>query len=142
KTVEREAFKPYAVAKTESTIFKNIENFESNYVPARKTGEENETDESKTLDAAFKAEFGITLTTLSKIIGTLVNEGFVNAESCMILEDAAVKDLLSKIDKITDDDINTALNLLTLLERKSIGLPPDGYTPLDIFPWRYNRSIS
>jgi hypothetical protein len=142
KTVEREAFKPYAVAKTESTVFKNIEDFESNYVPTRKTGEANETDESKALDAAFKAEFGITLTTLSKIIGTLVNEGFVNAESCMIMEEQALKDLLSKIDNITNGDIDTALHILTLLERKSIGVPPDGYTALDIFPWRYNRSIS
>lgn len=142
KTVEREAFKPYAVAKTESTVFKNIEDFDSNYVPASKTGEANETDESKTLDAAFKAEFGITLTTLSKIIGTLVNEGFVNAEPCMVMEEHALKDLLSKINNITDDDIDTALSILTLLERNSIGTPPDGYTSLDIFPWRYNRSIS
>lgn len=142
KTVEREAFKPYAVAKTESAVFKNVEDFESNYVPTRKTGEAHETDESKTLNAAFRAEFGITLTTLSKIIGTLVNEGFVNAKSCMIMQDAVLKHLLSKIEKITDDDINTALNILTLLERKSISLPPNGYTPLDIFPWRYNRSIS
>lgn len=142
KAVEREAFKPYAVAKTESTVFKNIEDFESNYVPARKTGETHETDESKALDAAFKAEFGITLTTLSKIIGTLINEGFVNAQSCMIIEEAALRALLSKIDKITADDINKALHILTLLERKSIGVPPDGYTSLDIFPWRYNRSIS
>ncbi len=142
KTVEREAFKPYAVAKTESAVFKNIEDFESNYVSVKKTGDAHETDESKSLDAAFKAEFGITLTTLSKIIGTLVNEGFVKAESCMIMKEAELKDLLSKIDRITDDDINTALNILTLLERESIGVPPDGYTPLDIFPWRYNRSIS
>ncbi|NIU57845.1 MAG: hypothetical protein GWN67_16055, partial [Phycisphaerae bacterium] len=81
KTVEREAFKPYAVAKTESAVFKNIEDFENNYVAVRKTGEAIETEESKTLDAAFSAEFGITLTMLSKIIGTLVNEGFVKAQS-------------------------------------------------------------
>lgn len=142
KTIEREAFKPYAVAKTESTVFKNIEDFESNYVPARKIGEARETDESKALDAAFQAEFGITLTTLSKIIGTLVNEGFVNAEPCMIVEGYALTDLLSKIDKITNDEINTALYILILLERKSIGVPPGGYMPHDIFPWRYNRSIS
>ena len=142
KTVEREAFKPYAVAKTESAVFKNIEDFENNYVAVRKTGEAIETEESKTLDAAFSAEFGITLTMLSKIIGTLVNEGFVKAQSCMIIEEAELKDLLSKIEGISGADINTALDILTLLKRKSIGTPPDGYTPLDIFPWRYNRSIS
>jgi len=142
KTVEREAFKPYAVAKTESAVFKNIEDFETNYVSVRKTGDALETEESKKLDAAHKAEFGITLTVLSKIIGALVNEGFINAQSCMELEESALISILSQIEGVSADDIDTALNLLTLLERKSIGVPPDGYTAVDIFPWRYNRPIS
>lgn len=142
KTVEREAFKPYAVAKTESTVFSNIENFESNYVPAKKTGEAVETKDSQSLDAAFKAEFGLNLTILSKIIGTLINEGFINAESCIEMEEAALKGLLSKIEDITARDIDSAFELLTLLERKAIGVSPDGYTTSDIFPWRYSRSIS
>jgi hypothetical protein len=142
KTVEREAYKPYAIAKTESTVFRNIEDFESNYVPARKTSEAVETEESKSLDIAFKSEFDINLTMLAKIIGTLVNEGFTSAESCMEMEESALESLLAKIEGITAGDIDTALKLLTLLERKGIGVPPDGYTPIEIFPWRYNRSIS
>ena len=142
KTVEREAFKPYAVAKSESAIFKNIEDFENNYVPSRKICEAVETEESISLDTAFRAEFGINLTTLSKIIGTLVNEGFIKAESCMEMEEAVLKNLLAKIEGITAGDVNTALEMLTLLEREAIGTPPDGYTPIDIFPWRYNRFIS
>jgi hypothetical protein len=39
-------------------------------------------------------------------------------------------------------DIATGFSLLTLLERSSIGEPPTDYSSLDIFPWRYNRSIS
>ncbi len=142
KTVEREALKPYAVAKTESAIFKNIEDFESNYVSVKKTGDAVETAESKALDAAHKAEFGITITVLSKIIGAMVNEGFANAQSCMEIEESALIGILSKIEGVTADNIGTALRLLTLLERKSIGTPPDGYTAIDIFPWRYNRPIS
>ncbi len=142
KTVEREAFKPYAIAKTESAIFKQIENFEKNYVSASKTNDAVETEESKLLDAAFKAEFQITLTVLSKVIGTLVNEGFQAGESCMKLSECSLKNLLIKIDGISEADVDTSLNLLTLLERKGIGIPPDGYTSIDIFPWRYNRPIS
>jgi len=142
KTVEREAFKPYAIAKTESTVFRNMEDFENNYAPAKRTGNVAETDESRSLDAAFRAEFGISLTMLSKIIGALVNAGFTNAQSCMEMEETILKELLSKIDGITAGDVDAALELLTLLERKGIGIPPDGYTPIDIFPWRYNRSIS
>lgn len=142
KTVEREAFKPYAVAKTESTVFKNIEDFETNYVSVRKTGDAVETEESKALDAAHKAEFGITVTVLSKIIGALVNDGFTNAQSCIEIEESALTGILSKIEGVSANDIDTALSLLTLLERKSISVPPDGYTAVDIFPWRYNRPIS
>lgn len=142
KTVERDAFKPYAIAKTESTVFRNIEDFERNYVPTRKTGDAESTEETIALDQAFSAEFGISLTMLSKIIGTVVNEGFTQAQPCMEIEEAALKELLRKIDGIETSYIDTALGLLTLLERKTIGTPPDGHTPEDIFPWRYNRSIS
>lgn len=142
KTVERKSFTPYAVAKAESTVFKYIEGFDYNYFPTRKTSDAQESDELKALDTAFKSEFGIKLTTLSKIISTLINEGFINAKSCMILEEETLKVLLSKIDKITTEEIKTALQILTLLERKSISEPPEGYLDLDIFPWRYNRSIS
>ncbi|WP_051312722.1 SEC-C domain-containing protein [Sporocytophaga myxococcoides] len=142
KTLEREAFKPYAVAKTESTLFKNVEDFESNYVQSKKSKDVSETDESKALDTAFRAEFGITLTNLSKIIGALVNEAFTKGKSCMDIEESAIIKILSSIQGVSTDDLNCALKLLTLLERTGIGIPPVGYTPIDIFPWRYNRSIS
>lgn len=142
KTVEREAINPYAIAKTESTVFRYIEGFENNYVTANKTKGTVETEESRSLDVAFRAEFGLTLTALSKIIGTLVNEGFTKAEACMVMSEAVIKDLLSKIEGITIDDVDAGLELLTLLKRNGIGIPPEGYTPIDIFPWRYNRSIS
>lgn len=142
KAIEREAFKPYAIAKTESAIFRNIEDFENNYVRVSKGAEALETEESKLLDQAFKTEFGISLTMLSKITGTLINEGFTKAESCMDIEEDNLKKLLSTIEDITVEDISAGLGLLTLLERKEIGKPPAGYTPVDIFPWRFNRSIS
>ncbi len=142
KTMELEALKPYAVAKTESTLFRNIEDFGSNYVAVRKDGIAEETKETKSLDAAFKAEFGITLTTLSKITGTLINEGFSKATSCIEMTESGLKDLLLQIKDVSENEVNTAIELMTLLERKSINLPPVGYSSADIFPWRYNRSIS
>ena len=142
KTVEREAFKPYAVAKTESALFRDMEDFESNYVQSRKTGKAVETEESKALDNAFEAEFGITLTSLSTMIGSLVNEGVARGKACVQLKETQVKDLLCAIEGITQGMVNTALALLTLLERDGIGMPPFGYTYIDIFPWRYNRSVS
>lgn len=142
KTLERDAFKPYAVAKTESSVFRNIENFEKNYVPTIKKEGAVETEGSKSLDDAFKAEFGISLSMLTKIIGTMMNQGFAKAKSCTKIEEAALKRLLLKIEGATIEDIDSTLKLLSLLERKNIGTPPEGFTSIDIFPWRYNRSIS
>lgn len=142
KTLEREAFKPYAVAKTESALFQNIEDFESNYVTVRPGRSADSTKEAEALDRAFGAEYGLSLTTMSKIIGALANEGFTNANSCMELEETRLKEILTSIDGIGANDIKSALDLLTLLERDSIGKPPEGFTANDIFPWRYNRPIS
>lgn len=142
KTLAQEAFKPYAIAKTETSLFRDVENFEANYVPARKTGETVETDESKSLDAAFKAEYRIELTQLLRIIGALVNEGFTKGEASIAMEEAALLRLLSTVEGVSGDDINRALGLLTLLERDNVGTPPTGYNVPDIFPWRYNRPIS
>jgi hypothetical protein len=142
KTMEREAFTPYAIAKNESEIFRFIEDFDTNYVNERKSGPAIETEDSKALDLAFSMEFGISLTTLSKIIGALVQEGFSKGDPCIILEEQQCIEILEKIDNITAEEITTALALLSLLERDSIGTPPIGYSGQDIFPWRYNRSIS
>ncbi len=142
KSLANEFFKPYSIAKTESILFRNIENFDRNYVPERKGGNTKSTEETEALDIAFKAEFGIPLTLLSHIIGSLVNEGFTKAIPFIEIEEPELRSLLFKIDKITEVEINIALELLTLLERENIGEPPQGYTSKDIFPWRYNRPIS
>ena len=111
-------------------------------MPARKMGAATPTDESNALDSAFLAEFGITLTILSKIIGTLVNEGFAKAEPCVKIKENDLLKLLSKIEGITKTEIETALNLLALIERPQLQTPPAGYSSTDIFTWRYNRPLS
>jgi hypothetical protein len=142
KTVEQEAFKPYAVAKTESALFQNMEDFESNYVTIKKEGPINRTKEMEGLDAAFRAEYGVSLTAMTKIIGALANEGFERANSCMEINETRLNEILTSVDRVDANDIKNALDLLTLLERDGIGQPPKGFTPNDIFPWRYNRPIS
>jgi len=142
KTLERSAFQPYAVAKTESEIFKNTETFTENYAPVRQQSKGEETDESRSLDEAFLAEFNIKLSELANIIGVLVNEGFENASRVVEIKEDALISLLSSKTGIASDELKIALELLTLIERASIGLPPDGYSKVDIFVWRYNRQLS
>lgn len=142
KKLEVEAFKPFALAKTESIIFKNIENFNENYIPNRKVGNATPTEENTFLDIAFKAEYGISLTLLMKILGELINKSLSNAVACMEISENEIRKLLKNIEGIESNEIDIALNLLTLLERDRIGVPPIGYKIYHIFPWRFNRSIS
>jgi len=143
KTMEREILEPYSIAKTQSDVFRYMEEFEENYLPKDKGGDERETAETKELNAAFKAEFGITLTGLSKIIGILINKGFQDEAPWIKIEDEQLKSLLeTSIKDMTEVEIKTAIQLLTLLERPDLSEPPVGYKLSDIFPWHFTRPLS
>lgn len=143
KTMQREILEPYSEAKSISNVFQYIEKFEKNYLPSSHQGEAIPTDESIELDEAFKEEFGLTLTRLSEIVGTLINMGFSKGESCVKIEKSELsKTILSDIKSISAEEIEVALSLLTLIKRPDLGIPPPGYKQTDIFPWRYTRSLS
>ncbi len=142
KSLEKETFIPYAIAKNESEIFRNIENFDKNYFRTRSSGNHTADKNSEDLDKAYQAEFGISLTAQSKIIGALVNEGFTSGKPCMVISGEDLVSILEKVTGVSVEDVTKALTLLTLLERESIGVPPKGYRATDIFPWRFNRPIS
>src|SRR6185437_8498839 len=130
-------------AKMHSEVFQNIEKFEKNYMPKDARGKAEETDDTKKLDMAFADEFGITLTKLSHIIGTLINEGFPDGRPWIKIEEQRLKKLLlAKIENISEAEIQTAVQLLTLIERENFLAPPKGYKLSDIFPWHYTRRLS
>jgi hypothetical protein len=143
KTMQREILEPYSEAKSISDVFQYIEKFEKNYLPVLKQEEAIPTGESIELDEAFKEEFGLTLTRLSQIIGVMINMGFSKGESCVKIEkDELTQIILSDIKDISAEEIEIALSLLTLVKRPAIEIPPSGYKQMDIFPWRYTRSLS
>lgn len=143
KNFEREILEPYAEAKAQGDVFKTIEEFEKNYFPDDKRGEEEVTQETKDLDAAFKDEFGITLTVLSKIIGILINRGFEKGDAYSKIEVTELSKLIQDTAPgIASDEIKIVLELLTLIERPELGKPPSGYRSSDIFSWHYTRPLS
>ena len=143
KTMEREILEPYSVAKSQSDVFQYIENFETNYLPADKISEVKETEETKELDTAFKAEFGITLTMLSKIIGILIKEGFRRGDAYTKIDASHIKQLIeSGIKGIAGGEVETVLHLLSLVERSEISKAPTGFKMPDIFPWHFTRPLS
>lgn len=142
KTFEKESLQPYSQARTSGEVFQYIEKFEKNYIPSFKK-DAQPTEDSKALDEAFLDEFGITLTTLSQIVGTLINEAFKVANPCFKIKEAdAINLLLSSIPGLTGEEVQSTLNLLTLRQRPALGVPPAGFRQQDIFPWRYSRQLS
>jgi hypothetical protein len=144
KKLQREIFVPFAIARATSEIFQQVERFEKTYTsnkpadkPATVTAERDE------LDIAFKAEFGISLKLLSQIILVLAEEGFEKNTACVIIEEKEIYQLLcDRITGISDTEIETCLNLLSLAQRDDIGKPPNGYKKEEIYPWRQKRSLS
>lgn len=143
KTLEKEILEPYSHAKMQSDVFKYIEDFEKTYLPKEKPGAQTASEETKELDIAFKAEFDISLSMLSKIIGLLINEGFRKGDGWTKIEATQMTQLFeSEIKGITQEEIENAIKLLVLIERPDISKPPDGFKVPDIFPWHYTRPLS
>lgn len=143
KIMEEEILEPYSKAKMQSDIFKYIEDFEKTYLPKEKRGEETENEETRQLDIAFKEEFGITLSMLSKMIGLLINEGFHKGDGWVRIEETRMKQIFeTEIKDITNEEIENSIKLLVLIERPDISKPPAGFKVPDIFPWHYTRPLS
>lgn len=142
KNMEREILEPYQRAKIQSEVFQYIERFEKNYLPEEKNKGE-ETKESNELDEAFHDEFGLTLTHLAQIIGSLINEGFTDGKPWVKIEEQQLVSLLAtKIEKITTKEIQSGINLLTLIKREHYLKPPEGFKLGDVLPWHYTRPLS
>lgn len=142
KTLERDVFEPYYASRMEADVFQYTEDFEKAYSPySKETADESKKTEE--LDNAFKDEFGITLTSLSKFVGILINEGFQSQKACIKIGEQEIIELIqSKFSDVSIEDIKTILNLLTLIEREHLLTAPDGYSSADVFPWHYTRPLS
>ena len=143
KKLEKESLAPYSEARTTSEVFQYIEDFEKHYVPGNKKGVPEPNEEVRLLDEAFREENGITLTSLSRLIGVLINEGFTAAAACVIREKSELIAILQKgVPELSLPEITSCLQQLTLLERSGIGTKQEHFEWPEIYPWRYKRQLS
>jgi hypothetical protein len=143
KSFEKDVLTPFFEAKTEGTVLGYVEHFESKYQASHRKAETQQESDPE-LDAAFLEEYGVELPALIRIVCELRDYGFEKGVGFIRVLKKDVVDLVcKKYPEITDVQAQKVLEFLTLLERSSIGRPPTGnYGSQDIFPWRYNRSIS
>jgi hypothetical protein len=93
-------------------------------------------------EAAFEAEFGLSLLEIVNFCDFLIDLGFEleAAAPSLYLSDLKLK--LKEILKWEDETIDRAITLFSLFPRKKWEIPPKGFEPNDIWPWKYNRRLS
>lgn len=136
---------PFSKAKAETTVYIYQENFAEkfNTTISEETSNSSPPKEVIEIDKAFKSEWGITLTEIIKLKRALVEIAFEQEQSVIeIKEEELLKVLSQKLSGIQEDIIEIGINLITLSERNSIIKSPNGYEKEDIYPWKYNRSLS
>jgi hypothetical protein len=94
------------------------------------------------IDEAAKIEFGISITDLL----TLMTEvRAIGQEINPVVVCLPLNDLIDRLEKQlgwTKKLISNAIDLLSLFPRSNFLKPPNQYKMTDVYPWRFNRSLS
>lgn len=136
---------PFSKAKAETTVYTHQENFYNKFksIVIEETDRSSPPEEVIEINTAFENEWGIGLTEVLKLKRTLVEIAFEKEKSVVEMkEEELIKELSKKLSGFQEDLIKVGLDLITLSERSSIIKTPTGYNKEDIYPWKYNRSLS
>lgn len=135
----------------EEDILSSSSRFDSQFPGNLKNKKENEkitVDKEKDLayyeivDQAFKTDWGIPLTLIRAAMEGLGYYCYQHQSSTFQANEQKLKKILRELLHISDDEIASFISLFTLTSRGSIDRPGKYQDYPDIFPWRYNRSVS
>ena len=94
------------------------------------------------IDAAFIDEYGYSFSQLYTLVQTLIDEGNeIKREIKVMKSDDVVKMIEQKSD-LSSDIIKQIIKDISLAKRDDYIIPPEGFSPNDIWPWRFNRRLS
>lgn len=94
------------------------------------------------LDAATKAEFGISMTRISQFLQALVDIGEDQEGPIKRLPESQARERLSSDLGWSDAELDVAFSLLALRPRAEFLDPPPGFNRKDLYPWAFNRRLS
>lgn len=94
------------------------------------------------LDAATKAEFGISLTQIAEFLHALVDIGDEQEGPTKRLPETQARERLSSDLGWSDAELDVAFGLLALRPRGEFLDPPPGFDRRDLYPWAFNRRLS
>ncbi|HLP64257.1 SEC-C domain-containing protein [Flavobacterium sp.] len=94
------------------------------------------------VDEIFNIEFGIGIFKIKVLLDELAKYCFEEKKSILTIKEKDFLKLLKSEFKLTIAETESLINNFILNSRGNISIPPKGYDYTDIFPWRYNRSLS
>lgn len=121
--------------------FEYTESFSTTYKKTDDIEEESDTYYKK-ISLIFDEEFGIDFFKIKGLLDELARYCFEQNTSYLVLEEEDFIKILQIEFKLTERERESFLHHFTLSSRGNIGSPPEGYEYPDIFPWRYNRTLS
>jgi hypothetical protein len=104
--------------------------------------EEDQQSREEEIDNAFHAEFGFSLTKIVNLLCRLSGYAFDQDGSIGCAPLSFMKSNICPEAGLENEEIDAALDLLTLKPRGNFENVPDGYQETDIQPWRYHRRLS
>jgi len=139
KEIFKEVFDPYSSSKARETVTDALDSFAQAFQQDSSEGE----DVPENLDRAFIDEFGISFTRICEIINDMGIIAYQqsNAYACISRNELFLE--INKLDHIfTEEEFDTALLYLCLINRGKVQNVPAGFDNIDISPWRFNRRLS
>lgn len=100
-------------------------------------------DYANDLNAAFFSEFGYIFDDFIRVIYIMIIYTSNKDEDVFIEDKNSLISSLAKFDPtLSVDLIYRVIDDITIKAREDFLIPPDGYTKLDVYPWRFNRKYS
>ena len=94
------------------------------------------------LDAASTDEFGACLSDIAKVVGELLRLAIERSGPVVTVPEEWLRHHIRDSLLCEQTIVDNAINQLTLSSRAEFLRPPPGFESNDIWPWRFNRSLS
>lgn len=133
-------------AKVREEVEEAVSDFEAFITPKNTENAENPKLDLAAMNAAYVAEFGLTMEEIKEFHICIIDIGFEQEKACANLPlselKKAIREKVKHITDWTDIKISEAIQLYSLKPRAKWDAVPNEFLRSDIYPWRYNRRLS
>lgn len=127
---------------TQAEIRRATENFASHWREITPNPDDQPPADVARVDAATREEFGLSLLNLLQCLRSVIEIGLEIESSAKVMPRNQLRTRIQKELNWAQAEVEQALRLFTLAPRDEFLVAPDGLSPFEVWPWRFNRQIS